>query len=401
MHIFNFKAYSLKDYKFPLFIAALCLNLIGLRIIGIVQDPVDRLYEKQIFGILVGVFVVIAVSIIDYHFIAKFFIILYIINIGLLLLVFSPIGHAYYDARRWIDIPKLGQLQPSEFSKFLIVITMAAFFNHYKDKLGRLRTDIWLAALAAVPVLLVLLEPDLSTTIVLTVTFICMAYASEIPYKIVLPTLLIMVMLVAGIMWYVMQPGEKILIKDYQIDRFIAFLHPDDPAYADLNWQQNLAVRAILHGGLFGRMFSSTILKESLNCSIIPAIESDFIFSAVAEIFGFAGCGIVLGLELFIVIKGIKIARKAPDFLGRMIAIGISSIVALQTIVNVGVSAMLLPNTGIPLPFMSSGLSALMGNSLMLGVLMNVGLQHKVKEESNGESLFYGMSLGSYKGPLY
>ena len=379
MHIFNFKAYSLKDYKFPLFIAALCLNLIGLRIIGIVQDPVDRLYEKQIFGILVSVFVVIAVSIIDYHFIAKFFIILYIINIGLLLLVFSPIGHAYYDARRWIDIPKLGQLQPSEFSKFLIVITMAAFFNHYKDKLGRLRTDIWLAALAAVPVLLVLLEPDLSTTIVLTVTFICMAYASEIPYKIVLPTLLILVMLVAGILWYVMQPGEKILIKDYQIDRFIAFLHPDDPAYADLNWQQNMAVRAILHGGLFGRMFSSTILKESLYCSIIPAIES----------------------ELFIVIKGIKIARKAPDFLGRMIAIGISSIVALQTIVNVGVSAMLLPNTGIPLPFMSSGLSALMGNSLMLGVLMNVGLQHKVKEESNGESLFYGMSLGSYKGPLY
>ena len=84
MHIFNFKAYSLKDYKFTLFIAALCLNLIGLRIIGIVQDPVDRLYEKQIFGILVSVFVVIAVSIIDYHFIAKFFIILYIINIGLL-----------------------------------------------------------------------------------------------------------------------------------------------------------------------------------------------------------------------------------------------------------------------------------------------------------------------------
>lgn len=386
--IFNFKAYRIGDFKFSIFITAILLNLIGLRLIWILQDPADNLYGKQLMGIIIGAFSALVISFIDYHVVAKLYIPLYLINLAVLFVVrFTSLGHAHYDAKRWIEIHGIGQVQPSEFSKLIIIIFIAAMLDYYKKYIDRLWFLVLLCLLSLAPVVLILVEPDLSTAIVVGLTFVFMVYASGISYKIVLPVIIVTIPLVIVLWWYyVLQPGDKLFIEAYQIERIQAFLHPDDPQYADLIWQQKNAGIAIARGGLTGKLLDSSLSKDSLYCSILPAIESDFIFTAVAETFGFIGSLVTLLLIFFIVVKGIIIAKKAYDFLGMLIALGISLIIGLQTIVNVCVSTELMPNTGIPFPFLSSGLSSLIGNMFMIGVLLNVGLQAGRPKEGKRES---------------
>ena len=145
-------------------------------------------------------------------------------------------------------------------------------------------------------------------------------------------------------------------------------------------WQQENAAKAIKAGGLAGKFLTEGTDARML-CGILPAIESDFIFTAISEAYGFIGGCVVIGLIAFFVIRAFKIAFRASDYLGMLIAGGIGSMVAVQTIINVCVNTSLFPNTGIPLPFTSSGLSSLIGNYVMIGVLLNVGLQSKKRRK--------------------
>ena len=144
-------------------------------------------------------------------------------------------------------------------------------------------------------------------------------------------------------------------------------------------WQQTNAAKAIQSGGMVGKLLLDE--EATLKSGLVPVIESDFIFTAIAEAFGFIGSVIVIGLFILLIFKIIQIAKRAKDFLGMLIATGIASLITFQIFVNIGVVTSLLPNTGIPLPFVSSGLSALLGSMLMVGILLNVSLQgRKVKE---------------------
>ncbi len=227
-------------------------------------------------------------------------------------------------------------------------------------------------ALMAIPTFIVFLQPDLSTTICLLMVFAVMVFASGVPIKFIGIIAAVGLPALYGLIWYVQQDFQSIL-KPWQKNRVMAAIHPED--YPDLMFQQLNAASAIRSGGMIGKTLAGdTGPRGTL---VVPVKESDFIFTAVAEEFGFIGSLVVILLYLVMVVLIIRIAKRAKDYFGSMLALGIGGLISVQVFINIGVVTSLLPNTGIPLPFMSSGLSALLINVLLIGILMNISMQPK------------------------
>ncbi len=371
--MFKFKNYDLKHYNVSLLGLVILLGSIGMVLIQKLQDADEIQFEKQIIGYVAGVILAIGISLIDYHFICKFFIPLYLINFIVLVIVrFTPLGKAHYEAKRWILIPGINlEVQPSEISKIIIIVFFAKFFDLMRRQINKLSVLILSFVLIAIPAGLILIQTDLSTSIVFFATYFAMLFIAGLSYKIIFSTLAVAIPIFVAIFWYVQQPYQ-ILLKEYQQLRILAMLHPE--LYPDLAYQQTNAAKAIISGGITGKLITDE--TAPLRSGLVPVIESDFIFTAIAEGFGFIGGVVVIILLSFFVIKALRIAKRARDFMGMMIATGIGSLVMFQIFINIGVVTSLLPNTGIPLPFVSSGLSSLMGNMIMVGVLLNVSLQN-------------------------
>ena len=371
--MFKFKNYDLKHYNVSLLGLVILLGSIGMVLIQKLQDADEIQFEKQIIGYVAGVLLAIGISLIDYHFICKFFIPLYLINFIVLVIVrFTPLGKAHYEAKRWILIPGINlEVQPSEISKIIIILFFAKFFDLMRRQINKLSVLILSFVLIAIPAGLILIQTDLSTSIVFFATYFAMIFIAGLSYKIIFTTLAVAIPIFVAVFWYVQQPYQ-ILLKEYQQLRILAMLHPE--LYPDLAYQQTNAAKAIISGGITGKLFTDE--TAPLRSGLVPVIESDFIFTAIAEGFGFIGGVVVIVLLSIFVIKALRIAKRARDFMGMMIATGIGSLVMFQIFINIGVVTSLLPNTGIPLPFVSSGLSSLMGNMIMLGVLLNVSLQN-------------------------
>ncbi len=371
--MFKLKNYDLKHYNVSLLGVIILLGSIGMVLIQKLQDADERQFEKQVLGYIVFITMAIIISLIDYHFICKFYIPLYIINLILLIIVkFSPLGKAHYEAKRWILIPGTSQeIQPSEYTKIILILFFAKFFDIMHRQINKLSVLLLSFVLIALPAGLVLIQTDLSTSIVLGVTFLAMLFIAGLSYKIILPTLAIAIPSFVALFWYIQQPYQ-IILNEYQQNRVLAMLHPE--RYPDLAYQQSNAAKAIASGGMTGKLLSAE--GTSLRSGLVPVVESDFIFTAIAEAFGFIGSLVVIFLLALFVYKAIRIAKRARDFLGKLIASGIASLVMFQIFINIGVVTSLLPNTGIPLPFVSSGLSSLMGSMIMVGILLNISLQN-------------------------
>ncbi len=383
--MFKFKEYDFKHYKVSILVIILFLGSIGSYLIQYLQDSGEQQFEKQIIGLLAGALIAFFVSLFDYHFICKFFGLLYLLNLILLVAVqYSPFGAYHYEAKRWLRFPNgqvpsteaIFEFQPSELTKIILILFFAKFFDLMYRQINKWYVIVISAILAGIPLLLIFKQPDLSTTIVLGCTYIAILYATGLSYKIIVPSLAIGLPLIIALYWYVQQPFQG-LLTEYQQNRILSIKYPE--LYPKEMWQQNNAAKAIKSGGMLGKIFTEHISK--LECKIISAIESDFIFTAIAEGFGFVGCCIVILLFLLLIMKCFGIAKRAKDRLGKLIAIGVATLIMTQVFVNIGVVTSILPNTGIPLPFVSSGLSALLSNMLMIGILLNVSLQGKWNKE--------------------
>ncbi|NLO08464.1 MAG: FtsW/RodA/SpoVE family cell cycle protein, partial [Clostridiales bacterium] len=190
---------------------------------------------------------------------------------------------------------------------------------------------------------------------------------------IILPILVVGIPLVIGLFWYVQQ-DYQVILSDYQQERILSRLNPE--AYPGTMYQQDNSIQAIGSGQLIGKLFaeSESAIRGYRH---VPIAESDFIFSVVGEELGFIGSIFILLLFSFIIYKCLSTARKAPDRMGMLIAIGIASLFAFQVFVNIGVATAILPNTGIPLPFLSQGLSSLISGMIAIGIVLNIRLQPK------------------------
>ena len=398
--IFPIKEYDFKSFCFPLLLIVYILGFVGVYLIYVLdyyekQAIKQNLYSKQILAFAIGIGLILVVALIDYHIIAKLSPLIYLAGIGLLLIcrfVDNPpiYGWAHYTAKRWIKIggdPSLGinnpgfEFQPSEIVKIAIVITLSWFFFKVHKHIKKLWVLAVSTVIVAVPLVFIFQQPDLSTTILLFVVFAVMVLISGVSYKYIVPILAVFVPTAIFLLWYIQQDFQTIFT-EYQVNRVKSLFSPED--FPELAYQQQNAVAAIKQGGLTGKVLQG--VEANLASRSVPVRESDFIFASVCEVFGFIGAVIILLGYAIMILMIIRIARKSKDYLGRMISVGFGSMLLVQVSINVGVVTYILPNTGIALPFMSSGLSSLLVNLLMIGILLNVSLQPrgkaKVREES-------------------
>lgn len=373
--MFQFKQYNIKNYDIWMILIVTVLSGIGAFLIRLVEKEGEGLSSKQIAGTVLGLIIIIVVSFIDYHFICQFYIVFYIINLILLLAV-RFFGTEINYSKRWLDL-NLIMFQPSELTKIILIIFLAELLIIFKDKMNKFYVLLIMAVLIAIPTFFILIQTNLSTSLVIVFVFAMMIFAGGLSYKIILPLLLIGIPLVFGTLWCVEQGYDVFFLTTYQENRIMSFLNPESDSSADVLYQQENSIKVIGSGKLTGKLLDEG--KDSLQSDTIPVSESDFIFSVIGESLGFIGSCVIIVLLSIIIFKCISIARHAPDKKGMLIATGIASMFMFQVFVNIGVATALIPNTGIPLPFVSYGLSSMVSSMIAIGLVMNINLQRKNK----------------------
>lgn len=372
------KKYQLRSYNFRLVILLIVTSVFGIVVINSANSEYTL---RQCFGLAVSLVVLVVVSFIDYNWILKYYWLLYLINLALLLAV-KFFGHESHGAKRWIKVPVIGQFQPSELTKILLILFTVKLLCMYKDKINNWKFLTILAVLLAVPLALILTQPNLSTTILIFLILFTVIFCAGLSYKIIGIALLIIVPLASGLIIYISNPDNPIFfIKDYQRDRIMAFINPDE--YSDQTYQQEYAERAIGSGQLTGKGLDNDDPSSLKNANYIAEAQNDFIFAVIGEELGFIGSCAVILLLSWIVLECIIVAVKAKDFAGRLICCGVAAQIGFQTFINVGVVTRLLPNTGLPLPFFSYGLTSLVSLYICMGVVLNISLQRKVDRDDD------------------
>lgn len=363
-----FKNYRLRDFDFKLILMVLALSLVGVFAIGSAEES---LMSRQLMGVIAGACIMLVLTFIDYSLLLKLYWLMYAGNLMLLILVIVA-GKEGGGAQRWFQIGGL-KFQPSETAKILLILFFAQFIMKYKEKLNTFKIMAACVVLIGIPWALIYEQPDLSTSVVILVIFCIVMFAGGISYKIVLGVLAVAIPAVAILISLALQPDNAILDK-YQKNRILSFINPEEYATTEA-YQQLNSVTAIASGQLDGKGYKNNEITSVKNGNFISEAQTDFIFAVIGEEFGFKGCVVVIVLLIGIALECISVARKAKDLAGTIIAAGMGGLVAFQGFFNIGVAVFILPNTGLPMPFVSYGLTSLMSLYIGMGFVMNVRLQ--------------------------
>jgi len=375
--MFAFQRYKLRHLNILLLMGIAFLACVGILVIksATLSTGESSTYLKQIMGVCVSMGVMVFVAMVDYHFIIRMHIPIYLAMVVVLVLTIAgPFKTAAgTGAYRWIRIGPI-QLQPSEFAKVAVVVFLAGFFSHFQDRVNAFGVIALSVIFTGVILLLIMKQPDLSTSMVIMVIFTAMIFSAKISYKWVLGVIAVVAPFAAMLVFLV----EKDMIpflENYQRNRILSFLHPQD--YPDLARQQLTSVMAIGSGGLYGKGLFNESLDSVKNGNYLSEEDTDFIFAVVGEELGFAGCCLIIGVLLFVVIQCLITAARAKDMEGRLIACGIAAQITFQSFANIGVATFILPNTGLPLPFISAGLSSLLSVFIGAGMVLNISMQRR------------------------
>lgn len=368
-----FKKIDCSKYNVLLILVILALSTFGALMINSASNLNDCI--KQFAGIAVGLVIMIVISFIDYNFILKFYWLIYIVNFLLLFgLYFFGTGFKQ-SAVRWYDFGPVS-LQPSEFAKIFMILFLAKFLTAHREKISSFKFLGILTVILGIPLFMLYDQPDLSTTLLITIVLITMIYCAGLKYKNIIIILLCAIPIAITAIIYIQSPDQK-LLEEYQVNRIMSFIDPEN--YDTLRYQQDFSVKAIGSGQLYGKGYNNDDSNSIKNAGYIAEVESDFIFAVVGEEFGFIGSCFLIFLLAFLVFECIIISIYAKDFQGRLIACGYGALIAFSTFINIGVATEILPNTGLPLPFVSKGLSSLIGLYGGAGVVLNVSLQKRNK----------------------
>lgn len=374
-----FKNYNFRRFDYILVLLVLLLGIIGIVAIGSATriyspEGTSAIMNKQIAGFVVGLFVMLFFAFFDYHWLGKLVVPIYIFNILLLALVLVA-GDEGGGAARWINIGPV-RLQPSEFAKIFMVLVLAKYFDVFQNQINKIYIIFGAVILTAVPTVMIFMQPDLSTSMIMFLILAFMIFVAGISYWYILGVTAVAVPTVIFGYNYITSPGQT-LLADYQVRRILSLTDPDavDPS---LLWQTNFSKQAIGSGRLFGK----GIFQGKINqYEYLPEPQTDFIFSIIGEEFGFFGCIIVVLLLFVLIVRCLWIAKDSIDLAGKLIITGVVAVITYQTFINIGVATGVVPNTGIPLPFISAGLSSLWNTLIGIGIILNVGMQRKTSQE--------------------
>lgn len=349
-----------RNFDFWLFGAVLILSILGVALIrssiaGNIE-LVDHPRRQTIF-LLLGLVVLFVVSSLDYKYWITLVQPMYLLTLGFLLFVFT--AEARFGAARWLEFGLI-LVQPAELAKIVIILALANFFAGNIKKAHHPLTIVRSGLVVGGLVIWIFLQPNLSTTIVLMVIWASMLWITGIPIKYIL--------IAVGLIVLILAVGAATgfsFLEDYQKARITNFLFPDPEASYGETYNVDQALITIGTGGWFGQGYNQS---TQVQLRFLKVRHTDFIFSVLAAEFGFVGTTLVILLLVLIIIRCMRVAQRAPDAFGSLIAYGFGTLIFFQTIVNIGVNMNVIPVTGLTLPFVSYGGSSLL--SLMLGIGM-------------------------------
>ncbi|HEY6496172.1 MAG TPA: rod shape-determining protein RodA [Trebonia sp.] len=365
-----------RSWDWPLILVTCALTVVGTVLVWAATEPQLRqegldphayLKKAALWGVLGLVLMFITASI-DYRRIRRWTPILYGLSLVLLLAVLA-VGQSVNGAKAWIALPGGFQIEPSEFAKLGLILIAAWLLSRRNRRAGRPTIkDAFYAALAAAPLIaLVEKEPALGVTLVLVFTLAGMIVVSGIRIYWVLGGL-------AAVSVALYAVATLHLLKGYQLTRLTAFLHPEQNL-AGSGYNGIQAKIAVGSGGLFGQgLFHGTFTGGNF----VPSVQTDFIFTVAGEELGFVGCAVIVALLAFIVLRAIRAAQRADDMYGMLVASGIAVWFAFQSFVNIGMTIGIMPITGLPLPFVSYGGSAIFADMIAIGLLLSVRRHHQL-----------------------
>ncbi len=324
------------------------------------------IYQMQMVWFGVGLLVYLAAALVDYRLICQWATVWYVIALGMLVLVLVA-GVKVYGARRWLGFGSFG-IQPAEVAKLATLVAISYYLFHRPLEARRRLNTVWVAfVVAGAPLVLIMLEPDLGSALVLLPICFGLLFVAGVRVK----HLLLVIAL--GL---VLAPFAWLHMKDYQRDRLTVFLHPNkDPRGVGWNLTQSLI--SVGSGGWSGKGYlqGTQNLLGYLPSTVAP---NDFLFSVIAEEKGFVGSLGVLGLYAVILFSGLRIAANARDRLGMLLATGVVVMLFFHIFINVGMTIGLMPVTGLPLPLLSQGGSFVLASMTALGLLQNVWIHRRI-----------------------
>jgi rod shape determining protein RodA len=350
--------------------SALALALFGLLMVyssthrsleTLGQDPGYYLKRQSAF-LVVGVVAMAVATLLDYRLFKVYAPFLYVGSLGLLVLVRTSLGSSALGAQRWFQIAGF-QFSPSLFSRLALIVMLAAFLSEIRGDIG-LREVVRAATLGVIPMILVFVQPDIGTTIVLASIMVALLVVAGARTK-----HLAVLALAAGV--GIFGAFHLGVVKQYQIDRLTNFLDSSKDLKR-ANYNKHQAEIAIGAGGLTGRGY---LHGTQTNLDFVPEQHTDFIFTAVGEELGLVGGLVMLALFAAVLWRAFRIALLSKDPFGTFLAIGVGAMLSVQLFVNVGMTVGIMPITGIPLPFVSYGGSALIADLIGVGLLLNVHMR--------------------------
>ena len=326
-------------------------------------DP-EYYLKRHVLNILIGALLAYGTTLIDYRLLRAYTPLIWLASvIGLVIVLIPGLGSEINGARAWISLPGGFQFQPAELAKIAIIVGIAMIMadreNAHDDPND---LDVLKAlAISAVPVLLIIAQPDLGTVLIISAAILAMIGASGAPSRWVIGLLILAVI---GV-FTAIQTGA---VSQYQIARLQSFVDPSaDPQATGYQLRQSRIT--IGSGGILGKgLFNG----PQTNGRFVPEQQTDFIFTVAGEELGFIGCSVILALYLLLFIRAFAICRRSSDLFGRLVCIGVIAWFIFQTFENIGMTMGLMPMTGVPLPFLSYGGSSMFANLIGVGLLQNV-----------------------------
>lgn len=355
-----------ENFDWPLFVATATIAVIGVTNLYSATSAGSAgfrdLYITQIYWLTFGAGVAVLVAAIDYRHYERYAWFAYGGGIVLLLLVFL-LAPEIRGSQRWIRIGSFS-LQPSEVMKVILIIALAKYLHNDPKTEGRTLKDLIIPGLVvAAPMVLILLQPDLGTALMLAFIFGSIMLLTNLKLR---SLLLLALVFVAGapLTW-------TYLLADYQRNRLTAFLNPDE--FGDqYNWHPRQSMIAIGSGGFWGKGFMRGTQNQH---GFLPDQHTDFPFPVWAEEQGFAGVALLLFLYIFLILWGLRIAAQAKDRFGAVVAVGVSAFFFWHTLINIGMVSGLLPVVGVTLPLFSYGGSSILTSMVGIGLLMNISIR--------------------------
>ena len=331
--------------------------------------------RNQTIYVSIGMVLILVTASINYQTWKSLARLMYFIGVGLLVGI-NLVGDAAFGSTRWFQIGIIN-IQPSELAKIIIIIALADYFSR---NFNQPRNLLWIGKsflLLAGMVVWILIQPNLSTAIVVVVIWFSMLWMSGLPTKYIILFAVIGIIIIGVILAVILLGGVIPGIEPYQISRVVNFLFPDPTARHGETYNVEQALVSIGSGGWFGAGYGS---GTQVQLRFLKVRHTDFIFSAMAEEFGFVGTVTLTALLVFVVIRCLIIARRAADTFGGLIAFGIATLIFFQMSVNIGVNLNVLPVTGLTLPFVSFGGSSLLSMVVGIGLVESVAVHSRTAE---------------------